>query len=150
MNENMHTIEINGVKLEVDLRTAKRIDTFAIGTKVKLLRKKTPYQDMKVFPGVIVGFEPFDSLPTIIVAYMDVDYSNAKLEFAHINAASGEKWDLIASIDDDLPVQKQDVLSRMDREIEVKRNEIAEIERKRDYFLSHFNRYFERESAPAA
>ena len=38
--EYMKTIEINGVKLEIDLRTAKRVDTFKIGDNVKVLKKE--------------------------------------------------------------------------------------------------------------
>ena len=38
-NENIRTIEINGIKLEVDLRTAKRIDQFKVGDNVKVLKK---------------------------------------------------------------------------------------------------------------
>ena len=32
-------IEINGLKLEIDLRSAKRIDSFRVGDNVKILRK---------------------------------------------------------------------------------------------------------------
>lgn len=142
MNETQ-TIEINGTKFEIDMRHAKRIDTLVVGSKVKLLRCKTDYKAQEVFSGVVVGFEPFDSLPTIIVAYLEIDYSGVKLLFAYLNADTREKWELIASIDDELPVQKADVLHRFETEIAKKREEIADIERKRDYFLRHFNRYFE-------
>lgn len=135
-------IEINGVKMEVDLRHAKRIDNLMVGTKVKLLIK-SDYSQPEVRCGVVVGFEPFDSLPTIIVCYLQVNYSEAKLEFAYINSDSKKKYDIVVSIDDELPVQKQDVLSRIDREIEKKNEEIADLGRKRDYFLKHFNKYFE-------
>lgn len=33
-------IEINGVKLEIDLRHAKRIDNLRVGDTVKVLRKR--------------------------------------------------------------------------------------------------------------
>ena len=35
--EEKRIVEIDGVKIEVDLRTAKRIDTFAVGDNVKVL-----------------------------------------------------------------------------------------------------------------
>ena len=119
METEKQVVEINGIKMEVDMR--------------------------KVKSGVVVGFEPFDSLPTIIVCYLDADYNSSKISFAYINTDTREKFEIVASIDDDLPVRKQDVLSKMDREIEKKREEIADIERKRQYFLDHFNCYFEGE-----
>lgn len=139
-------IEINGVKVEVDLRTAKRVETLVVGSKIKLLTKG-PYSGNKVHSGVVVGFEQFQSLPTIIVCYLEIEYSDCKLQFAYINSQSAEKYELIASVDDELPIQKSDILSRMDREIEKKREEIVDIERKRDYFTRHFNRYFEAATA---
>lgn len=144
-------IEINGVKLEVDTRFARRIDTFQIGTKVKLLAKENGYggTDTKVYSGVIVGFEPFDSLPTIVVCYLAIDYSSAEIKFAYVNTATDKKWEIVASVDDDLPVQRADVLAKMDREIQKKAEEIADLERRRSYFLQHFAAYFapEREAA---
>jgi hypothetical protein len=116
-------IEINGIKMEVDLRHAKRIDHMVVGTKVKLLAKGNSYSSTEVHSGVVVGFEPFESPPTIIVCYLKVDYSSAELKFAYIN--------------------KETALSKIDRELEKKRAEIEDMERKRDYFLRHFNTYFE-------
>jgi hypothetical protein len=63
MDKQTTIIEIGGVKLEVDLRSAKRIDELKIGSRVKCLQKPS-YGEMKTLPGVIVGFEPFPSLPT--------------------------------------------------------------------------------------
>lgn len=120
MNNETQIIEINGVKLEVDLRYAKRVDHFRVGTKVKILEKQSNYggsTDTKV-------------------------YSGAELKFAYVNTATDKKWEIVAAVDDDLPVQKQDVLSKIDREIQKKRDEIMDIERKRDYFLTHFAAYF--------
>ena len=142
-NENSTIIEINGVKLEVDLRTAKRVEELRVGSKVKVL-KKGYGNDYKVHAGVVVGFEPFENLPTIVVCYLDVDYSSAKLEFAHFNAKSNrEDLDIVAAIDDDLPCRKADVLDRIDAEIERKRKEIEDVEAKRAFFLKHFEQYFE-------
>lgn len=152
MNNETQIIEINGVKLEVDLRYAKRVDHFRVGTKVKILEKQSNYggsTDTKVYSGVIVGFEPFESLPTIVVCYLSVDYSGAELKFAYVNTATDKKWEIVAAVDDDLPVQKQDVLSKIDREIQKKRDEIMDIERKRDYFLTHFAAYFAHDNVEA-
>ena len=142
MSEELQVIEINGVKLEVDMRHAKRIDHLVVGSKVKVLTKST-YGEPKVYPGVVVGFEPFKEMPTIIVCYLEHSYNSASLEFAYVNTKSADKYEIVASIDDDLPVDKADVLTRMDRELEKKREEIDDLLRKRGYFLAHFNKYFE-------
>jgi len=149
MNEERTIIEINGVKLDVDLRQARRVETLAVGSKVKLLVKTSYGSEPKVHSGVVVGFEAFQSMPTIIVCYLEIEWNETKLHFAYVNTKSAEKYEMVASVDEELPVQKADVLSRMDREIEKKREEIADIERKRDYFLRHFNRYFEQPASAA-
>ena len=40
MENNKKIVEIDGIKLEIDMRTAKRIDQFKVGDKVKILVKK--------------------------------------------------------------------------------------------------------------
>lgn len=135
-------IEINGIKMEVDMRYATRVDTLVVGSKVKLLVKNA-YGKPEVFCGVVVGFEAFKDLPTIIVCYLEVSYSEAKLQFAYINADSAEKYDMVISVDDELPIAKNDVLQKMDKEISKKEEEIDDIKRKRDFFLTHFNKYFQ-------
>lgn len=142
MNTETTIVEINGVKLEVDLRHAKIVhENIKVGSKVKLLLKND-YQGHEVCAGVVVGFEPFTDLPTIIVAYLKTGYSNAGLHFAYINAKSSDKFDMVPSVDDDLPVKKEDVLAQYDRNIETKRAELETLQAQRDYFLKHFNRYF--------
>lgn len=134
-------VEINGVKMEVDLRHATIVhENLHVGSKVKVLAK-SDYSGPQVWPGVIVGFEPFPSLPTIIVAYMDTSYSGG-LKFAHINSKSADKWELVPSVDDELPLAKGDVLSRFDLDIEKKQAELDELNAKRAFFLRHFNAYF--------
>ena len=135
-------VEINGIKMEVDLRHATVVhQDIRVGSKVKLLVKST-YGSPEVYPGVVVGFEPFKELPTIIVAYISRSYSNLGLQFAYVNKASTDKYDMVPSVDDELPVEKNDVLAQFDRDLETKRAEVATIQAKRDFFLKHFNMYF--------
>jgi hypothetical protein len=57
-NEFMRVVEINGIKVEVDLRTAKRVDSYSVGTPVKLLKQE--YSDTyTTYTGVIIGFDEF-------------------------------------------------------------------------------------------
>jgi len=51
MNENKRIIEINGVKLEVDLTTARRIDEFKVGDTVKVLDSRNERNEVRT--GVI-------------------------------------------------------------------------------------------------
>lgn len=142
MNEaTTRVIEVNGIKMEVDLRYARKVEEFKIGSRVKVLLKDA-YGGPRVEPGVIVGFEDFQSLPTIVVCYLQVTYADAQIHFAHINEKTAEKYEVILAQDDDLPVARFDVEKKLETEIEKKRQEIAEIERKRDYFREHFAVYF--------
>ena len=134
-------IEINGVKMEVDMRYAKRIEHLTIGSRVKCLIKGYG-DDYKVLPGVIVGFEPFEKLPSIIVAYLDVDYSSAGIKFKSYNAKCTD-FEIVADLDNNaLEVNKADILAKMEREIEKKRLEVEEVEQRRDFFLKNFGAYF--------
>lgn len=136
-------VEINGVKMEIDLRHAKVIhEHLRVGSKVKIL-EKGGYSGPQVYPGVIVGFEAFKDLPTIIVAYVQASYAASELKFAYINEKCSEKWDMIPAVDDELPLVKADVLAYFDREINKKTIELQDVNAKRDFFLRHFNQWFE-------
>lgn len=134
-------IEVNGVKMEVDMRHAKRVDTFRVGDRVKLLKKKDAYGETKVYSGVIAGFEQFESLPTIVIAYVEVDYSGATVKTAYINTENN-KYEIVADSDESLPIEKGAVLQKLDREIEKKQDEIRDLELKRDYFNRMFGKCF--------
>ena len=69
MDSNKRVIEIDGVKLEIDLRHARKVDHFRIGDTVKLLKKQ--YNGYEVFPAVIVNFTEFKNKPTIEMLYVD-------------------------------------------------------------------------------
>lgn len=143
-DENFTIIEINGVKMEVDLRRATIVHSnLRVGSKVKVLVKGT-YDGPKVWPGVIVGFDAFKELPTITVAYISNSYASAELNFAHVNSKSDEKYEIVPAQDDDLPISRGFIMEAFDRDIEKKRREIADIEEKRDYFARMFGTYFEK------
>lgn len=143
METGKTVIEVNGVKLEVDLRTAKRVDTLAIGDRVKVLVKQ--YQDYKVLPGVVVGFEPFEKLPTIIVAYVDVAYNTAELKFVHFNTETKDT-EIIKAVDsDELDVDRAKLVATMDRMIEQKQREADDLRLRKDFFLREFRGYWQYE-----
>lgn len=140
MESDKRIIEINGIKLEVDLRTAVRIDTLQIGSRVKVLVKD--YSETKVYPGVVIGFEPFPTKPSIVVAYMKTDYSGANIIFKSYNSDSTD-FEIVADLDlNALEVDKAHLLNLFDREMVKKENEWQEIAMRRQFFLDKFNVYF--------
>jgi len=145
-------IEVGGVKLEVDMRYARRIEEIRLGDRVKVLRKHQ-YRENKfdVNPGIVVGFEPFSKLPTIIIAYVHHDWKNAEIKFLHYNAAS-EDVEIVAAVDEDFHVDRDALMARFDSQIEAKKQEVETIEAQRRYFETNFRAFWtkvtgERETA---
>lgn len=134
-------IEINGVKLEVDLRTARRVENITVGSRVKVLAKQ--YDGYIVKHGVVIGFEPFENLPTIIIATLELSYADAKLGFLYYNSATKDTEVVVSTDDDHAAVDKQQVLDFIDREITKRDTEIMELQNRKQYFLKKFNSYWE-------
>lgn len=139
--EHLKIIEINGIKLEVDMRTAKRIEQYRVGDKIKVL-VKTYSDSFESYPGVIAGFDMFEQRPSITVAYIKQSYASASLEFRVINKDSKD-IEICSAQDYDLSYEKGDVINNFNREIEKKRNEILDIEAKKNYFIEKFGKHFE-------
>lgn len=140
MDENKRIIEINGIKVEIDLRTAKRIENFKVGDGVKLLTKE--YGDtFKSHPGVIVGFDEFKERPTIIVAYIKQSYSSTELSFAYINKDSKD-FELAAMQDFETKVEFGEILRQFDKKIEEKEREAAKIKSEKEWFSANYMKYF--------
>lgn len=147
--EGKTVIEVNGIKLEVDLRTARRVDELRVGDRVKVLIKG--YSEYAVHAGTIIGFEPFQNLPTVIIAYLEKDYFSAKVKFVYFNAQSKEV-EIVKAIDDDqIDIDKATVLQMMDREIVKAEDAVKDLQAKRHFFLQNFKAYWpEMEQVSAA
>lgn len=141
MEDTKRIIEINGVKLELDLRQAsvQQIDTFKVGDSVKVLIKD--YSGYKSHAGVVAGFDGFQKLPTIIIGYLDANYSSASLKFVYLNSQTKDV-ELVAASQTDIPFERDTVLALMDKAIVQKETELGEAKRNKEMFLSMFNRYF--------
>jgi hypothetical protein len=140
MNTDTRIVEINGIKVEFDLRTAKRVDSFKVGDAVKILIKS--YGDSyESHYGMIVGFDEFKELPTIIVAYLKPSSWESPLNFAYINSKS-QNVEICPHDANDIGVAKSDLLAAFDREATKKEQELHEIKRKRAYFERMFGQYF--------
>lgn len=139
-------IEINGIKLEVDLRTAKRVEHHKVGDPIKVLVKS--YGDSyKSHVGIIVGFDEFVKLPTITIMYVDLGYSNAEVKFLSLNAESKDIE--LAPMDtfDELTMKKTEAISHLLRNIEKKKLELQEAEvqlQEAEVQLKIFNSFIEK------
>lgn len=137
--DDKRIVEIDGIKIEVDLRSAKRIDTFRVGDNVKVLCKK--YNDsFEVKPGIITDFANFKEKPTIVVAmFNEGGWSSApSIEFIHIYEGTEDKYEIVYTSDEDLQLTKDGVIEKFEREIQKKRNEAQDLENQLNYFIKHF------------
>lgn len=139
MDENKKIIEINGVKLEVDLRSARRIDEFRVGDSVKVLDNRNDKNLVR--SGVITDFANFKELPTIMVAmYTPPDYwSKPSIEFIPYNANT-ENIEIVAVSAEEIIVSRETIVQKFDDEIAKKRDELNDLIIKRDTFVKYFGR----------
>lgn len=135
--DEKRVVEINGIKMEVDMRTARRVDTFKVGDNVKVLGK-TYNETHEIKPGIIVDFAMFKELPTIIVAVFEEGSwsSTPRISFEYINNES-EKEIIFAS-DEEIRLSKEGVIEKFEREIQKKKNEWQDLQNQLEYFKKHF------------
>ena len=139
MDEEKRVIEINGVKMEVDLRTATMIETYRVGDSVKVLKKK--YSDYEVLPAAIVGFTEFKKLPTIELLTVDRDGGVGFLAF---NAESKEVE--IAPFNRyEMAFDRASIMEKLESQIRTKREELRVAEAKQKAFVETFAKVFDLE-----
>lgn len=138
MEDSKRIIEIDGVKVEVDLRTAKRVESFKVGDNIKILDKE--YDTYKVKPGIIVDFAEFQELPTIVIAvFEEGSWSSApNISFIYYNKNTSKKVEIVSCSEDEIKVSKEGVIERFEREIQKKKNEYEDLKNKLEYFKTHF------------
>lgn len=73
---------------------------------------------------------------------MDISYSSASIKFVHINSESKD-IELCQAGEFDLEYDKSDIIEMLDNEIITKKEEVKDLERKKDIFLKRFGKYFE-------
>ena len=131
-------VEIDGVKIEVDLRTAKRVDSYKVGDNVKILERES--SDYKVKPGIIVDFAEFNELPTIVIAVFEEGsyYSRPSIKFINYNAKTSEKIEMVPASEDEIKVSRDSVIEMFEREISKRKNELLDLQNQLDYFMEKF------------
>lgn len=142
-NEFIREIEINGIKVEVDLRTCKRIDTFKIGDNVKVLKNQYG-EEYKVYSGVIVDFVNFKERPALVVAYFENSYSGVNIKFETITKDSKD-IEIAPCLPHEMKLNKDRVVDKFDIEIAAKEREADELRQKKQYFIDNFEKFFEEE-----
>lgn len=130
--ETSQLIEINGIKLEVDHRTAtlRKVDTFKIGDPVKLLLKE--YSGHEVKPGIIVAFDQFTKRPTITIAYLE----HGNMKFAYL--FNGCEHEIVPATKADLDLNKDYIVDRMQREIDKAEQDLVGLKAKKQFFIDTF------------
>lgn len=142
LKEFEREIEIDGVKVAVDMRTVKKIDVYRVGDNVKVLKKS--YDTYKTYSGVIVDFVNFKELPAIVVAYFNQDYSGTSIEFETITKDTKD-IEIAPCLPHELSINKNRVIDKFNYEIEQQQHKVDELKAKRDYFLENFGKFFEEE-----
>lgn len=139
MSEDKRIVEINGVKLEVDMRSARRIDEFKVGDSVKVLDQRNDKCEMR--SGVITDFANFKDLPTIMVAvYKEGSYwEKPTIEFIPFNAKT-EGIEIVGVSAEEIIVSRDTVVQKFDDEIAKKRDELNDLIIKRDTFVKYFGK----------
>lgn len=139
--ENEMIVEINGIKMIIDPRTAKvqSIDTFKVGDSVQLLMKGR-YNDGKriVKDGIITGFANFEAAPTIIVAYINDDYGDFSIGKAYINK-DNEEVQIVAGQSQSLDFNAATIRRKFMNNIDKKENDLKEAKKELELFDIYFS-----------
>ena len=139
MESSRRVIEINGVKVDVDLREASAVETLRVGDAVRVLTKDYA-SNYKVSSGCVIGFEQFKNLPTIVIAYADVSYSDADVKFLHYNNASKDVEVIAADEATKIGFDMQAAKDALAKKIEKAEQALKEARQKRDYFIVNIGR----------
>ena len=131
-------IEIDGMKVEIDLESARRIDTFHIGDNVRVLDKTS--STVKVKNGIITAFNNFKDEPCITVAMFDGgDYWNKpSIKFIYIHSGMDNEYEIVLASDDEIRLSKEGVIQRFEQEIAKKQHEVDDLKDQLEYFKTYF------------
>lgn len=133
-------VEVNGIKLEIDERTARTVDSYKVGDRVKVLVKE--YSSYNLHVGVIVGFAAFKERPCIEVMYVNpTGYDTDPLKFIAIHADT-EGTEIAPLNEAELVLDKDDVLDRFAKGIREAQAKLDDLTAKRDYFTAKFAKAF--------
>lgn len=139
--EEKRIIEVNGVKLEVDLSQCRVVENYKIGSNVKVLIKD--YESYKSFPGVIIGFDNFQKHPAILIAYLLTEYNSATIKIITFTGEDAGIEICLANTNE-LRFDKERVIELLDRSILQAEENVKDLKSKRQFFIKEFGAYFEK------
>ena len=134
-------VEVQGKKFMVDMAGAKVIDQFKVGDPIKVLVKK--YNDeFDAYYGMVIGFDNFENLPTIVIAYFEAKYGGeGELKIVHLNDQA-KGIEICHTTPAEAALNPQAVLDKINSTISDHRNKIRELRNKKEFFLNGFAKVF--------
>lgn len=139
MTEQKKIIELNGIKLEADLRNAKVIETYKVGDNIKVLDKS--YSETKIHTGTIVDFADFGDTQAVIVAvYKEADFWNPPTVSFVTVTEDNDKYSIAPIIADELRLSKDTIVERFNQEIAKHQREIDDLKLKKEMFIKYFGK----------
>jgi len=141
---NSTIVQVGGIKMEVDLRHAIKVEHYKIGTKVRILKKSGSYSSgdsYTTYGGIIVGFDQFEKMPSILIAYLKTSYGDAEIEFLTFNSQTKDVEICVAD-DNFIPFQKSTIIEKLNNKITEAEQSLLEAKAKKEYFEKYFNKYF--------
>ena len=132
---NTQQIEVKGQSFEVQTQAVVR-STIKIGDRLRILKKST-YSDPVVCDGIVIGFEPFKTLPSIVIAYIDDTYSNIDVKFLVWNDSTKDV-EITVALDDPFKKNLDHYATRIEQKATKLEQEAREVRQKLDYMRSKF------------
>jgi hypothetical protein len=140
---------VGAVTVAASREAAIRAEVLKVGDPVRVLVKAS-YGDPKVHTGVIVGFEPFKELPTVIVAYIENEWNKSELKILAYSDKTKDIELIAAPPNVNIDIERSRVLDYFNTEERKKLAEIDELKAKRAYFDRYFGKFFSELPPPAA
>lgn len=136
--------KVGEVMIMPPANTMSRVESLRIGDPVKVLQKPASYStDMKVYYGVVVAFELFKKLPTLVILYAESGYASCDLKTLYYNEKVASKEDapeIIRCPPSD--IQRASVATDFRRSIQVEREKLQAQMRELDFKEKYFVEYF--------
>lgn len=139
---------VGAITVAASREAALRAEVLKVGDPVRVLAKSGYGSDRKVYTGVIVGFEPFKTQPTVIVAYIEAEYGTAALKILAYGPETKDVEIIAAPDGINIDVERSRVLDYFNSEERKKLAELDELKAKRDYFERYFGKFFDQIPTP--
>lgn len=138
--EKITQFAVGAITVAASREAAVRAEVLKVGDPVRVLTKPS-YGDPKVSTGVIVGFEPFKELPTVVVAYIETEWNKSELKILAYSEKTKDVEILAAPEGVNIEIERSRVLDYFNSEERKKLAELDEIKAKRAYFDRYFGKF---------